>query len=460
MADNVSEINPSMAVEWAKLTPAQKRAIRFDRLVVSAEKINFVNPEAKKAYLTRLKRLIDVYNVEEPDRVPVQLNIETMPIRLYDLDYNTGIHNYEKMREAYNSFNAKYAADLEMVVTPPVLFPAKAYEILDYKQYAWPGHGLPLNGEGYQFVEGEYMKPDEYDAFIRDPSDFWTRTFLPRAFGVFEPLAMFGSATTIMETIAGIALLPLAAPPMQTTLQKLQQAGQELAKYMSLVMEFAQRGAAQGYAGVPFVFGKAPFDTLGDTLRGTQGIMKDMYRQPEKLLKAMDVVSEININNIVTQANATGAPTAMFPLHKGADGWMSKKQFETFYWPSFRKVLNALINEGIMPLCFAEGAFNTRLETINEFPKGAVTWYFDQTDMARAKKILGDRCCIQGNVPSSLLITGTPAHVKEYCRNLIEVCGKGGGYILASGSAGIDRAKVENLCAMVDAARQYGFYRK
>jgi uroporphyrinogen-III decarboxylase len=225
-------------------------------------------------------------------------------------------------------------------------------------------------------------------------------------------------------------------------------------------MEFAQRGAALGYPGFSFMFGKAPFDTLGDTLRGTQGIMKDMYRQPENFLKAIDMVTEITTNNLITQANATGAQIAMFPLHKGADGWMSQKQFETFYWPSLRKILNALANEGIMAVCFAEGSFNTRLDTINEFPKGAVCWYFDQTDMARAKNILGAKCCIMGNVPSSLLMTGTKAQVKEYCRNLIEVCGKGGGYILASGSAGIDRAKVENLRAMVEATKEYGVYRK
>ncbi len=460
MAENVSEINPSMAVEWAKLTPAQKRIARFNRSLAAAETINFVSAGAKKAYLQRLQRQIDAYNVVEPDRVPVSLNIDAMPMYEFGLDYNTGIHDYDKMRQAYNAFNEKHAEELEMFASPPIMFPAKVYEILDYKQYAWPGHGLALNGEGYQFVEGEYMKADEYAAFIRDPSDFWVRTFLPRAFGAFEPFRMFGSATTIIESIAGVAMLPLATPQVQETLQKLQEAGKELGKVMMLVMEFAQRGAAQGYPGFSFMFGKAPFDTLGDTLRGTQGIMKDMYRQPEKLLKAMDMVTDITTNNLITQANATGAQIAMFPLHKGADGWMSQKQFETFYWPSLRKILNALANEGIMAVCFAEGAFNTRLETINEFPKGAVCWYFDQTDMARAKKILGDTCCIMGNVPSSLLLTGTPAQVKEYCRNLIDICGKGGGYILASGSAGIDHAKVENLKAMVEAAKEYGVYRK
>ena len=82
---------------------------------------------------------------------------------------------------------------------------------------------------------------------------------------------------------------------------------------------------------------------------------------------------------------------------------------------------------------------------------------FDRTDMARAKRIFGGKFCIEGNVPSSLLATGKPSEVKELCTGLIETCGKGGGYILAGG-ASIANPKVENLKAMVDAAKEYGVY--
>jgi len=36
-------------------------------------------------------------------------------------------------------------------------------DILEYKLYAWPGNGLPEDAPGFQFLEGEYMKPEEYD---------------------------------------------------------------------------------------------------------------------------------------------------------------------------------------------------------------------------------------------------------------------------------------------------------
>jgi len=57
-----------------------------------------------------------------------------------------------------------------------------------------------------------------------------------------------------------------------------------------------------------------------------------------------------------------------------------------------------------------------------DLPRGSAVWWFDQTDMANAKKVLGDTICIAGNIPASILRTGTPQDVKEACRQLIEVC--------------------------------------
>jgi uroporphyrinogen-III decarboxylase len=137
---------------------------------------------------------------------------------------------------------------------------------------------------------------------------------------------------------------------------------------------------------------------------------------------------------------------------------MSEKQYEKFYWPTFRKVILGLIEEGCVPILFAEGKYNNRLEIIKDLPRGKVMWHFDQTDMFRAKKILGDNACIAGNVSASLLRTGTPQEVKEYCRKLIEVCGEGGGFIL-TGGASIDRGDPANLRAMMEAAEEYGVYK-
>jgi uroporphyrinogen-III decarboxylase len=57
-----------------------------------------------------------------------------------------------------------------------------------------------------------------------------------------------------------------------------------------------------------------------------------------------------------------------------------------------------MIDEGLIPTPFAEGEFNGRLEYITELPKASTVWFFDHTDMHRAKDLLGDTCCIMGNV--------------------------------------------------------------
>jgi uroporphyrinogen-III decarboxylase len=184
-----------------------------------------------------------------------------------------------------------------------------------------------------------------------------------------------------------------------------------------------------------------------------------MFRRPKKLLEALDVIADLTINEVLKSPNFARLVIVHYPLHKGADGWMSDKQFDTFYWPSLKKMMDAFIKEGLIQSHFAEGSYNTRLEKVNQFPKGTVTWYFDRTDMFKAKKILGANCCIMGNVPSSLILTGSPKDVKEYCRKLIVECGKGGGYVLAAGSVSAG-AKIENLRAMVEAVKEYGVYRK
>ncbi|GAI27983.1 unnamed protein product, partial [marine sediment metagenome] len=98
-----------------------------------------------------------------------------------------------------------------------------------------------------------------------------------------------------------------------------------------------------------------------------------------------------------------------------------------------------------------------RLEIISDIPKGKAVYHFECTDIFKAKEILGDRVCIRGNVPLSLLCTGTPEEVKDYCKKLIDVVGKDGGFIMDAGAT-LDDAKPENVKAMCDFTKEYGVY--
>ncbi len=444
-----------MKKQWAELTPDEKREERFKRWL-SPKGVKFNNAEAEKAYKKRVTRFIKAIKLEEPDRVPVILSAGTFPVYYAGMTLKEAMYDNEKLCQAYRDFFKEFEAD---TFTSAGMVPSgRTSEIIDSLSTKWPGHGLPDNASMQQFVEGEYMKADEYDVLINDVSDFCLRYFLPRTLGALALFARF----TPLSHILGMPnrfLAPAVMPEVQAAFQAIIDYGKEMAKWMEPIMAFDHEALAAGF---PSIFGgqsHAPFDILADTLRGTRGIIMDMYRQQDKLLKAMEILTPINIEIGRQMANASGIPIVFFALHKGDDMFMSDKQYETFYWPTFRRVIMGIIEEGFVPYLFAEGKYTNRLKTIKDLPKGKVVWYFDQTDMFKAKEVLGDRACIAGNVPTSLLCTGTPRAVKEYCRKLIEVCGKGGGFIL-TGGASIDKGKAENLRAMTEAALEYGVYKK
>ncbi len=440
--------------KWADLSWQEKREERFKHWL-SPTGVTFSSPEAERLYKERVTRFTKAFMVEKPDRVPCILPASNFAAYYAGSDLQTVMYDYDELKRAWRKFLYEFG-DSDMFFGPGMVPPGKALEAVDFKLYKWPGHGISGDTTSYQCVEGEYMKEDEYDALIEDPTDFWLRIYMPRVFGAFEPFRNIPAFTTI-EEIAIMTLVSYGRPDVQAAFEALLAAGRETMKWMSAVMEVSQEAMAMGFPSVMGGICKAPFDTLGDTLRGTRAIMMDMFQRPDKLQEALDKIARLTIKSAISSVGDAGLPLVMMPLHKGADGFMSGKQYETFYWPTFKKVILALVNEGILPILFAEGSYNTRLDVIKELPEKSVTWWFDQTDMERAKEVLGDKVCIIGNVPTSLLMTGEPREVKEHCRKLIELCAPGGGYVL-SGGANIDKGNADNLRAMMEAVKEYGMY--
>ena len=139
-----------MEKSWAELSPNEKREQRL-KSFLSPEDINFSSPEAEKAYKVRAQRLIDVYKVQEPDRVPVLLPIVAMPAYLAGMDFYTAMYDYDKAVQAWTKFNNEF--EMDTFASPTGIPAGRVLDLLDYKLYVWPGHGLPANATGFQFVE-------------------------------------------------------------------------------------------------------------------------------------------------------------------------------------------------------------------------------------------------------------------------------------------------------------------
>ncbi len=445
-----------MEKKWEELSPDEKQEEMFAKWL-SPEGIEFASPAAEKVYKERVTRLKDAVQLKKlPDRVPVCPLPNFFPAFYYGVTPQEAMYDYDKCAKAWKKFILDFEPDVHMGCAGPG--PGKFFEILDYRLYSWPGHGV-LPEHSYQCNEGEYMMANEYDALIQDPSYFFSNVYLPRVFGALEPFKMLPALTGILE-MYGVAFnfIPFGLPPVQAAYKALFEAGAEALKWAGAVGGFDAEMAKSGFPVLAGGFTKVPFDVIGDTLRGTKGIMLDMYRQPDKLIEAMEAITPLMIKLGVGAAQMNKKPTIFIPLHKGADGFLSDEQFKKFYWPCFRKVLMGLIDEGCVPFPVAEGGYNTRLEVIKDLPKGKTLWMFDTTDMAKAKKTIGTVACITGNMPTDLLAVGTPQQVKDYAKKLIDTAGKGGGYVMTNG-AFLDEVKPENLKAMVEFTKEYGVYK-
>lgn len=411
--------------------------------------------EAARALAEREKRLSDVIELRVPDRVPIAATFDYFPARYVGISTETAFYDPRTWKAACKKTLIDFAPDVYFVA---IMVPGKALELLGCRQLTWPGHGAPRDG-GHQFQETEYMKPEELEDFINDPSDYTVRTYLPRIFSAFAPLRDLPQLTRLIWGYGEIGAVELfTRPDFVQMMEAVVKAGREFAEWNKEMGTIVKELEDLGFPPFSIALTQAPYDWLPDFLRGMKGSMLDLYRQPEKVLEACEKLLPVMINKAVSVAKASGNPRVFIPLHRGSDGFMSLKQFEKFYWPGLKKVCLALINEGLVPWVFFEGDYTSRLEYLLELPKGKVIAHLDSTDIFRAKEVLGGHMCIMGNMPGSLLQAGTKEEVVAYTKKLIDVVGKDGGYIMACRSP-MDETDPALVKVWMDFTKEYGVYR-
>jgi len=363
------------------------------------------------------------------------------------------MYDYEKCAE----LSERAILEFEPDAYAPMMFASacgQALETIGFKQLQWPGHGVGDN-QPYQYLDREYMKAEEYDEFIFDPTGFYLRTYLPRvasAFEGFEDLPYF-PGLHYMRLVAGIR--PFAKPRVREALEKVIKTAEEIGRFGKHNAIFNERMANLGYPLTNGITSVAPYDFIADYFRGARGMMTDLFRHRDKLLAALEKSSIFLLRQTIAQAQASGNPIVFIPIHWAPDNFMSDQQFRTFWWPTFRKMMLGLIDAGLIPMPLWEADCSKRLEIIRDIPAGKCIYWFERTDVVRAKEVLGDVVCVMGNISPSLMNMGKPQDVDAECRRIIEKGGKDGGLIL-NGAFGIpDEAPVENVRAFFQSVKKY-----
>jgi len=404
----------------------------------------------------RTARFENAIKLQPADRVPIVISFAFFAAKYAGYTPAEVMFDGDKMMQAWVKTYTDFQTDASN--NPFGLhFTGALVEALDYKQLRIPGRGIDEN-HCYQFVENEYMKAKEYDDFLFDPTGFLIHTYWPRIFGKLASFQSLPQLDEILNYAMGMDNLRyLDEEDLKEAVLSLIQAKKVLDYRAGMSQKYAQTLKEMGYPAQHAAFSQAPFDTLADYFRGMRGIMLDIYRCPEKVLAACDKMLIIMLRMGISRAKASGNPRVFIPIHKGLDSFMSPKQFDTFFWPTLKKLILGLIAQDLVPNVFWEGDCTSRLETIADIPAGRAIYAFERTDIFRAKEILGGHICIRGNVPSSLLCTGTRQDVRGYAKKLIDVVGKDGGFIMDASNP-LDEEKPENVLELIEFTRNYGIY--
>jgi uroporphyrinogen-III decarboxylase len=411
----------------------------------------------------RMKRFEDAKNLRKPDRVPVApLIIHFYPTKIAGISNKEAMYNMGKTLEAWKQAVIKH--DWDAAPSASNFVPAGPLEILGMKQIAWPGGAL-RDDQPFQWVEAEYMKEEEYDEMLSDPHGFAVKKLWPRISTTLAPLGeMAKTEPPPLCFLSNAYSLPgllgdiLLQPTMTELLKKALELAEERRKNKALAINYTKEMMSLGYPLVFWAMLPPPFDLISDTLRGMRGSMLDMYRAPDKLLALIEMFTPLMVKACVTAAKESDNPHVFIPMHRGAAGFMSDKQFARFYWPSFKAFVLALIDAGLTPIPLFEGDFTPRLEYLTELPPKKIVGHFDQVDRRKVKELLGDIMCFWGNVPASVMCTGTPKQVKDEVKELIEIFGDNGGLIIDSTMGIPDEARPENVQALTEAVHEFGVY--
>lgn len=312
---------------------------------------------------------------------------------------------------------------------------APLFDSVGFRLYRLPGRDLPPDVD-FQFVEGEWMKADEYDLLINNPVEFLMEHRLQRVLGEFKER---GSTRSYMAFVkSGMAYIMMAQ--------------QQREKALHLERKY---GLPRPFQGAML----APFDTLADGYRGLQGIMIDIYERPEKISEACESLVPDLVNCAIALADPLKRYPIFMPLHRGCHPFLSPEQFDTFYWPSLKKAIMLLIEAGYTVRPYLEGDWTSNWHHWNEFPRGKIICDIDnKPDIFRAKKEIGDTVCLAGGIPDSMFILGTPEQIRSRVKQLCETVGKDGGFIINGGCGIPYYTKPENFRAYVDATLEFGRY--
>ena len=375
--------------------------------------------------MTREERLQAAINLEIPDRVPVAPLIFQFALKHHSRpiipvgggdpkDWPKVLQTLQDTFDELGGYDAHYVAG--------VSWPISSWRVSGAGggRYVTPGQeGIP-EGFSVQYVEQERMTVEDYDTIIDRGWNAFLEEYSPR--------------------VSGLSLEQI------DTAQKML-----LQVHLDNVKTWNDRD-------VPVIAG-ALIISCEMTLslaRTLPQFTLDLHRYPDKVQATLEAMIPDFIQNAINDTKASGIPRVVISLERGSGSYYNLKTYERFFFPQLKKIVDALAAEGLVSVLHMDTDWTLNLPYLRELPKKMCICELDSTsDIFKAKEILQGHMCIMGDVPPSLLSLGTREEVIEYCERLMDIVGKGGGFILSTGCECPVDAKFDNVRAMIDTPKKH-----
>lgn len=396
-----------------------------------------MNPN--QLYLERQRRYLTALRNEKPDKIPIRPFVAEFTGKYAGLTCQQVAHDYNLAFEA--AVKCAKDFDWDAVVANMVYVWTGLAQAAGLRYYGIPGINIP-HTTGFNYIEPPedqaFMREDEYDALIDDPTGFLYNVWLPR---VSTEVAQIGQPATYRNNLA----LVKSSMAMMVYFYAF---GPQIQRLRD------ECGTVSAIAGIF----KAPFDIIADKLRGYVGLTMDMATQPDKVLKACEALMPHLVNVGLTSADPAKQVPIGFWMHRGCVPFITPKQFHSHYWPTLKPCIEEFWKHGNQTMFYAEGKWDHHLDDFATLPEQSILFHVDQGDIFLAHRKLHHKFALSGGIPNVLLSYGKPEEVREHCKKVIDGVAQNGGYIMDASAIMQDDTSIENLRALTDFTREYGVY--
>lgn len=228
--------------------------------------------------------------------------------------------------------------------------------------------------------------------------------------------------------------------------------------YSKACSEAKKRIGDQGIVG-PIFYSPAAWAAF--YARGTVGFFKDLYCNTYLAERLIELGYEYHTKICTDIAIDSGADF----INPAWCAGIGPRFFEKYELPYLKREVDRAHEAGLKTILHIDGRASAILELATQTGADGIetldppTMTNGDVELGDAKKRVGDRICLMGNVDTiNVLLRGTPEEVEKAVKKCIVDAAHGGGYILSTSDNVCKGTPISNMDAFARAGLKYGKY--